>query len=474
MMDQQWKTKIEEYINAHREAIKEDLKTLVRVPSVSRPGQDGLPFGADCAKVLEKAVDIARQKGLEAANHNNWYGTVAWGSGDKTIGLFSHLDVVPEGNNWKYSPYNPVEKDGYLIGRGVADNKNAAVAGMYVMACIRDLGIPLRSRISLYLGVNEENGMADIERYISEQPMPDFSLVPDTRFPVCNGEKGIINGRAACLLPLEAIRSFSAGVVRNMVADEARAELDMDPARLAELVKLAEKHGRIRVEPSGDRIVVTASGVAAHASRPQGSVNATLELARFLRGCHSLSRQDHGAMAFVADTLADDYGEKIGIACSDAPSGRLTCVSGVARTREGRLELELDVRYPVTAKGGEISAAMEAYFAGSGWAFTLERDSAPSYIPKDDPKVQELCRIYSEVTGKDSTPYVMGGGTYARHLKNAVGFGMEDSGPSPFGPGHGGIHQPDEAVRFQGILEGIGIYVQAIVEMDRLLNQQDQ
>ena len=35
------------------------------------------------------------------------------------------------------------------------------------------------------------------------------------------------------------------------------------------------------------------------------------------------------------------------------------------------------------------------------------------------------CRIYHEVTGKDATPYVIGGGTYARHLQNAVGFGME-------------------------------------------------
>ncbi len=471
MIDKELAARIESYIADHREAIKEDLKTLVRIPSVSKRGEDGLPFGAGCAKVLGKAVAMAGEKGLDAVNHDNWYGTVCWGRGDKTIGIFAHLDVVPEGNNWKYSPYNPVEKDGYLIGRGVADNKNAAVAGMYVMQCLKDLGIPLQSRISLYLGVSEETGMEDIEKYVEEQPMPDFSIVPDTDFPVCHGEKGIMNTHAVCRTPFVKIKSFAGGLVGNMVADLAKAELEMDPSLLEELTKLSEKHERIRVEHTGDSIQVTATGVAAHASRPQGSVNAILELAKFLRGSLCLPREDRAAMAFVADTLSDDYGQKIGIARSDAPSGKLTCISGVAQTVEGRLLLKFDIRYPVTAKGEEVSAAMAPYFAKADWDFVLERDSAPAYIPKDDPKVLELCRIYSEVTGKDSTPYVMGGGTYSRHLKNAIGFGMEDTEHNPFPAGHGGVHQPDEAMSIQGILDAIKIYILSVIEIDKLLHK---
>ena len=101
MIDKELAARIESYIADHREAIKEDLKTLVRIPSVSKRGEDGLPFGAGCAKVLDKAVAMAGEKGLDAVNHDNWYGTVCWGRGDKTIGIFAHLDVVPEGNNWK-------------------------------------------------------------------------------------------------------------------------------------------------------------------------------------------------------------------------------------------------------------------------------------------------------------------------------------------------------------------------------------
>ena len=44
---------------------------------------------------------------------------------DNTIGLWNHLDVVPLGEGWDYAPFDPVVRDGYLIGRGAQDNKGA-------------------------------------------------------------------------------------------------------------------------------------------------------------------------------------------------------------------------------------------------------------------------------------------------------------------------------------------------------------
>lgn len=162
--------KIEAYISANRAAIVEDLKTLVRIRSVSENGSGDKPFGEGCAKVLSRAVEMAHEKGLTAQSHGGYYGTVTWGEGDKTIGIFSHLDVVPEGNGWQYDPYNPVEKDGYLIGRGATDNKSAAVLGMHVMKCLESLDVPFRSKVSLFMGCSEETGMDDIARYVQGQP----------------------------------------------------------------------------------------------------------------------------------------------------------------------------------------------------------------------------------------------------------------------------------------------------------------
>lgn len=470
MIDQKLSQRVEEYIASRRENIIQDWKALVSIPSVSHRGVDNLPFGPECTKVLQTALDLAAAKGLKGHNHDNWYGTIHWGQGDKTIGIFSHLDVVPEGNNWQYAPYAPVEKDGYLIGRGVADNKNAAIAGLYVMECLSALGINLQSQISLFLGLSEETGMEDIEKYVAEQPMPDFSIVPDTKFPVCHGEKGILHAHATANQPFETIREFVGGLVGNMVADRATARLKSIPGLLEALITLAKNNSRIQIEQLGEDILVTASGVAAHASMPEGSVNAIYILAQFLALCPLLPQQDLNTLAFVAQALSDNYGKTIGIACSDQPSGALTCISGVAQTQNGCLTLRLDVRYPVTIQGDTITAKLFSFFKAGNWTFKVDQDSAPTYISADDPKVVELCRIYHQVTGKDATPYVMGGGTYSRHLKNAIGFGMEEGTPDGFPSGHGSIHQPDEAMSIQGLLDAIKIYVLSIIEIDKLLH----
>ena len=64
----------------------------------------------------------------------------------------------------------------------------------------------------------------------------------------------------------------------------------------------------------------------------------------------------------------------------------------------------------------------------------------------------------------------MGGGTYARHLPCAVGFGpgVPDA-DNPFEEGHGQGHQPDECIAVDVLLKGIKTYIIAILELDNML-----
>lgn len=463
--------KIDSYLAENHDKILEDLKTLVRIPSISGEPQGDYPFGTQCANVLDTALGLAEGYGLHAQNHSYYYGTATLGEGDKTIGIFSHLDVVPEGNGWIYDPYDPIEKDGYLIGRGVADNKGAAVAGMHVMNFFRTCNLPLRSKISLFFGCSEETGMQDIERYVAEQPMPDFSIVPDTDFPVCHGEKGILEADIDCNRKFTVVKNFCGGLVSNMVPDCATVELPASDALLAAINKAAQAVESLEVANDGEVITVTAHGVAAHASRPKGSVNAIGKLAGLLANISEIGENDRSIMQFVADTLSDNYGEQIGIAFEDEPSGKLTCICGVCSTNNNVLHLNFNIRYPVTHKGNICVDTMRNYFEKNNWAMTHYHDSHPAYLPKDDPKVLELCRIYGEITGKDSRPYVMGGGTYSRHLESAIGFGMESVEPMPFPSGHGGVHQPDEAFKIAHIMEAIKIYIISMLEIDELLHK---
>ena len=152
--------------------------------------------------------------------------------------------------------------------------------------------------------------------------------------------------------------------------------------------------------------------------------------------------------------------------CRYNPGGVFT----LAETREGCLVVHYNIRYPVTHRGELVKEGLEKTFAPAGWQLTVTGDSAPMYLPADDPKVRELSRVYAEVTGKDATPYVMGGGTYARHIQNAVGFGMESRIDAGLPAGHGGVHEPDEAVKIDDLVEAIKIYVLSILEVDQILH----
>lgn len=76
------------------------------------------------------------------------------GKGNVEIGIWNHLDVVPEGKGWIYPPYTCTEKDGYLIGRGVQDNKGPAVAVLYAMKYCREKEILNNIKVRQILGMS--------------------------------------------------------------------------------------------------------------------------------------------------------------------------------------------------------------------------------------------------------------------------------------------------------------------------------
>ena len=63
--------KAEEWIAAHREEYITELQMIARIPSVSRAdlAQPGAPFGPDCRKVLDFALERGRFYGFDTAEH---------------------------------------------------------------------------------------------------------------------------------------------------------------------------------------------------------------------------------------------------------------------------------------------------------------------------------------------------------------------------------------------------------------------
>ena len=166
---------LNDYFARHRQEMVEDICRLVRIDSVKGEAQPGMPFGAGPAAALTEALDMARSMGFAVKNWDNYVGTVDFGPGVRQLDMLAHLDVVPVGDDWTVTaPFVPVEKDGMLYGRGTADDKGPAVAALYAMRAVKDLGIPLQKSVRLILGTDEESGSADIAHYYQRETY--FSL----------------------------------------------------------------------------------------------------------------------------------------------------------------------------------------------------------------------------------------------------------------------------------------------------------
>lgn len=472
----------EKWIADHKENLVADISRLVKIRSVSDQahGTEEAPYGEGCKRALEEALAIGREHGFQTTIYDNrvgamWYDEGRW---EDTIGFWGHLDVVPEGEDWDFKPYEPLYRDGYLIGRGASDNKGPTMAVMYVIQCLRELGVKLRRPLRLFLGCDEEKGMTDLEYYRAHYPCPGLSMIADCGFPVCYGEKGIIE---ANLLSGDrvtaAIESFSGGVASNMVPDRANAVLNprFFLAGGEERVMALGEKGPFTVTRQGEKISVEARGVSKHTAFPTGGVNAIELLASALAESKALPESDTKALRFICQVNQDFAGTGLNVVYSDEVSGALTCVGSMASLTEGRLTQLINIRYSITADSEQLVKNIGESCRKAGWELRLIRDSKPNYFPKDRPEVKLLTDLFNEMTGLEKEAYVMGGGTYARKLPNAFAYGMSGvpGEPAPeglFREGHGGAHAPDEGLNVENLVKAMKIYVMSILAVDNLIS----
>ena len=175
--DEALKQSIDQWIEANQNDFVRDLAKLVAIPSISVENDGPWPFGEECKNVLDKAAEIAGEYGFTVVNHEYHCGScVVPGTGEhpKRIGMFAHLDVVPLGDGWQYPPLGCTLKDGFLIGRGVGDNKGPAICALYALRFLKEHKIELKNDVMIYFGLSEETGMKDIEYFCKTQQIPDL------------------------------------------------------------------------------------------------------------------------------------------------------------------------------------------------------------------------------------------------------------------------------------------------------------
>ena len=463
MNDPRWAS-IDAFAEQNRDNIVRDISRLVAVPSVEGPPEPGAPFGAGPKAALDKALEIAAELGLSTHNAEGYIGWADTGTiadGQKFLATITHTDVVPEGNGWDADPYTVRVREGWLLGRGVADDKGPSILCLYALKYLKDSGIALKYPVRALLGANEETNMHDVDYYAAHYPMPAFCFTPDAEFPVCNGEKGGFNGEIVSpKLENGVIAAFEGGVAHNAVPDRASCTLRVAP----EQVHLTEG---VTAEAGPDGTTILRGwGKSGHAAMPAGTVNAISLLVNCLLESGLCTPQEEAYLKVVQALHKATDGSGVGIAADDGLFDPLTIIGGTIAMQDGVIRQSFDCRYPTNTNPEKMQAAMEQV---CGTAAHLENLSSrePFYIAADSPAVQTLITTYNDVTGENKTPFTMGGGTYARHFPYAVSFGPEHTDlafPEFAGPMHGA----NEGAPLDKMIEALKIYILALLRLQEI------
>lgn len=454
---------LQRWIEAHTDELVTDLRALLQCESVKSEPLPLAPFGLGVRSAFDKVLEMGERYGLRAKDYDGYAVHLEIGEGEQVIGTLSHVDVVPPGNGWSVPPFEGVVQDGYIVARGSQDNKGPTVAVIYAARALQELGLPIRKRIRVIVGGDEESGWECMKHYFQHEPeRPTCGFSPDGGWPLIYAEKGIVNLQLekAVSVPrrLPRIEWARGGERANMVPDYAEAfiraqgkDIDSIQAALAGLDDIVTTS-----EDSG--VFVSARGKSAHGSAPQEGVNA---VAKLLGALDRLNLSDSREwLPTVLKWAQCTDGAALGIAHADEVSGALTSNLGVFSVDGALARCTVNIRYPVTWTLDALLEGLQATIEPLGFTLASHFGIAPLYVPLETPFLQTLLTVYREETGDETPPQTMGGGTYARATPNivAIGTGFD---------GDGAAHQPDERIAIQTLQRITLIYARMLWELAR-------
>ncbi len=155
----------------------DDLKALVRIPSVSWDAYDPahVQASAEAVAALAEGTGVFERVSIERApiGDSDALGQPAVlavrpaRGGKSSVLLYAHHDVQPWGDEslWRTPPFEPTEIDGRLYGRGASDDKAGVITHIAAVRALAEVMDP-EVGIALFIEGEEEHGSRSFQRFL--------------------------------------------------------------------------------------------------------------------------------------------------------------------------------------------------------------------------------------------------------------------------------------------------------------------
>lgn len=462
------KEQIHNWMAGREDEFVEALTPLIAINSVTGEAAPGMPFGPGPAAALDAALALARKWGMQTAEDEGYVGLADLNDKEDLLHILAHLDIVAAGDHWDTDPFTLVRDGDLIYGRGTDDDKGPAVSALLAMRCVKELGIPLKGNVKLILGTDEESGSGDLAHYYGAHPFAPYSVTPDSSFPVTNIEKATYapafsqrwEPQPAAENQLISLRG---GIRVNVAPGDCTAALrGMSKADVeAAMVEVCQKTGvRFEAREEGGILTIQATGVQAHASRPQDGQNAITAMLELLA---KLPLAQDTAAAAVGHLnrffpYGDNHGEALGIAAEDAISGKTTVTLSILELGETGFSARFDSRDALCATKESTQGVTESTFGALGWNCTGSFGPG-HHVDENSDFIRVLLDTYEEFSGRKGYCEAIGGGTYVHHIPGGVAYG---AGEHDF---DSRLHGPNERARISQLLLTAEIYAAVIARI---------
>lgn len=248
---------IQNHIDANRQRFLEELKTLLRIPSISADPE----YSADVVRTAEAVAEELRKAGAEnvevckTAGHPIVYGDKLVGPNAPTVLVYGHYDVQPPDplELWDSPPFEPVVKNEKIYARGACDDKGQMYMHIKALEAMVATGT-VACNIKFMIEGEEEVGSENLSIFVKENKeklKADVVLVSDTGI-IANDTPSITSGlRGLSYVEVEVVgpnRDLHSGLYGGAVGNPINILCDM-------ISSLVDENGHITVDGFYDHVV---------------------------------------------------------------------------------------------------------------------------------------------------------------------------------------------------------------------------